>query len=677
MCGIFALINPPECRVDVPSCRQALKLLRHRGPDASGEWLSDAEDVFLGHCRLSIIDLSERAAQPMVSQSGNVLIYNGEIYNFKGIRADLESKGCRFKSDSDTEVLLQALDLWGIECLNKFEGMFAFVYWRPQSHEAFIARDFLGIKPLYFFVTPGGGLAISSEIKAFSGIQNFVYELDSDSLAEYLHFRNISGDGTLLHGIKQVKPGQAIHFKRASSTMHEIIYWDPVSEVSHANRTDSPITEIEFLHIFRDTIERHLIADVPVGTQFSGGIDSSLISLIAAKDLNSSLTGFHCHVKDASFDETPIAYEIARLAGIDIEIKSLSPEVFFSDLLEKLSWHNDEPLSHPNSMGIYLISEAARNRVKALLSGEAADELFGGYSRYPILKANNWLYRRPLLASFVRAGVDFGFNALNYLERWSQTFPIDHKHGPEIIGQGKSSFSTVKAALLTNQPKLAHLSRLMKYSNPEDQILSGTGFMAPSELEILLGDKDALEKSLRRRRSFLLTGNSLDIMTRCQVFDVQAYLPTLLMRQDKMSMAASIENRVPFATPEMLSIALRLPSRVRTGFISRKHFLKACLSRYLPKRLANRKKYGFGIPISSWLRTSGGIERLQWMIGSNSPLQGLMDMKRVRTHVENFQIGSNTAEALWTFLSLAIWLKVFFTEKHFGLSLMQKNHSEQ
>ncbi len=504
MCGIFALINPPGKKVDAGACREATNVLSHRGPDSSGELLCADGEVFLGHRRLSIIDPSPLGAQPMVGDQGQVLIYNGEIYNFISIKGELSGLGLHFKSTCDTEVLLKAMEQWGPACLSKLEGMFAFVLWDPDKEEALAVRDFFGIKPLYYWSSPEGGIAFSSEIKSFYKLPSFAPELNSEGLPEYLQFRGFCGNETLLRGVRQVAPGELIKVSRRGASVEKRVYWDPAKELPSRNLS---MDVEEFLDIFRGTVRRHLIADVPVGTQFSGGIDSSLISAIAVKDLGAPLTAFHCRVPDAAYDETPWAIEAAAFLGMPLRERVLPSELFFSDLLEKLTWHHDEPLMHPNSMGIYLVSEIAKDEVKVLLSGEAADELFCGYSRYPLTLILNALGKNPYC---------FGLGSVLFrsLGLRDRIFPS--------LGHGAGQLPEV-----------------------DEFIVGGTGFLRSEDLTDLLGDPEAYRKSLMSRRAVLESIRHQDPTVRCQLYDVKTYLPPLFMRQDKMSMAASIEKPSP------------------------------------------------------------------------------------------------------------------------------------
>lgn len=619
MCGIFAMLNQPDHRVDIFACRQATAMLGHRGPDASGEWLSDSGDVYLGHRRLSIIDLSNRSGQPMVGGSGAVLIYNGEVYNFCALRRELEALGCTFTSSGDTEVLLNALEVWGVQCLSRLEGMFAFVLWDPRKELAIAARDFFGIKPLYFTQTPDNGLLLASEIKSFYAIPEFSPRINEAALPEFLRFRSLCGGQSLLRGVRHLQPGHMLRFHQRSGTLTLESYWNPAKAISRNHASSAS----PFEPLFRDTIERHLLADVPVGIQFSGGVDSTLISAVAARELGVRFSGFHCRVEDQDLDEFPYANRLAQVLGIDLHVATLNEHTFFSDLLEKLTWHHDEPLTHPNSVGIYLVSRLARGNVTVLLSGEAADEFFAGYGRYPLLLLHN-LFHRPLCAA----------------ARHTWMVP-PFMHG----------YSRAGRLLQYMQRNGARTS--------EEQIVTGPDYMESTHLVQLLGDDRAPDKSVESRWQLLEPRDQVDVIARAQLFDVQAYLPPLLIRQDKMSMAASIENRVPFVTPSIFSAAMNLPWRNRTGLTSRKPYLKSLLSRYVPPRMVHRRKQGFGIPLAEWLRRGGGLERVKDLSAADSPLRHVLDGKKVSTLVEDFQGNPRHADMLWTLLSLRVWMDLF------------------
>ncbi len=611
MCGIFAQINIREKPVDLTNCRRATHVLAHRGPDSWGENYTDNRDVYFGHRRLAILDLSVSGNQPFSDAQGNLLIYNGELYNFQNIKKQLESTGIVFKSNCDTEVIFHALNTWGLNCIHKFEGMFALVYWDAVHKKALAIRDPLGIKPLYYWANPEG-IAISSELKSFYYLDEFQPEFNIKTLPEFLRFRSIIGRDTLLKNVYELGPGEYLIFNQNENAYKIEEYWRPESCLTPFSPSDSDSFSMKFNRI----VQQHLIADVPVGARFSGGLDSSLIACIMQKDLSTELMGFHCHVKNASYDETPFARQIAQHLGFQLVTETLDAETFFSDLIEKLTYHLDEPLTHPNSIGIFLISQKAKDLVKVLLSGEAADELFCGYSRYIVVNQ---------FSNLQRLGYSFCSKLLSML------YPGLGHHQPITLN---------------------------------DFILLSSAYLSDSDLNAFLSDNSAANAS-NRNRQVLLQGLSIeDNLTRCQVYDIKTYLPALFVRQDKMSMAASIENRVPFATPEMVAYALSLSNKQKVTLVARKRVLRETLKSYLPNNLISRKKWGFGIPLMAWFQTKQGKERIATLRDTSSKLSNYIDVIHYLMK-SNSPTTAYDANVIWTLLTLNIWFEIFLEKTKF------------
>lgn len=621
MCGIFGYFSPPGGQANARACAQATALMAHRGPDADGQWQSTDGAVFLGHRRLSIIDLSSAANQPMLSPSGKVLIYNGEIYNFRELRGELEALGMSFTTSSDTEVLLLALEQWGPETtLAKLRGMFSLVLWDPAQGRALLARDPFGIKPLYLWQGPHGELAAASEIKAFYALPDFTPELDTESLPEYLRFRSLSGNRTLLKDVSKLPPA-SYAWHRPGETLRPLKYWDLTQDLDPAlARSGLAENTNRFVELFRQTVQAHLISDVPVGTQFSGGVDSSLVSAVARQDLGAELAGFFCRVDDPACDETPYARAIATALGMRVHQDELTSGVLFSDLLDQLTWHQDEPLTHPNSVGIFLLSRLAKGQVKVLLSGETADEIFAGYDAH-----------RRLLAFARMAGVP---RALL---------------GPAQALCGLSS-RLRSVALLLEEYRGHDLEQL---TLTRRQHLDGPA------LEALLGP-DAAQASLAARRAELAPHAGADPLTRFQLYDLAVYLPPIMERQDKMSMAASIETRVPFADVQVGRFALSLPPEQRATVKRGKVVLKQALARYVPAGTVERRKAGFGIPLAAWLDSPGGRERRKALAGSRSSLAPYLDQAAIRPLLEGPRNAAQ-ADALWSLIALNTWGRLFLS----------------
>lgn len=621
MCGIFAFFSSPGGQADLPACGRATALLAHRGPDADGQWQSPDGTVFLGHRRLSIIDLSSAANQPMLSPGGRVLIYNGEIYNFRELRSELESLGRRFFTSSDTEVLLLALEQWGPEtALPKLRGMFSLVLWDPASGRALLARDPFGIKPLYLWQGPHGELAAASEIKAFYALPGFTPALDTEALPEYLRFRSLSGQRTLLAGVNKLPPA-SYAWHRLGEALRPVKYWNLTQDLDpELGRSGLAENTNRFVELFRQTVQAHLIADVPVGTQFSGGVDSSLVSAVARQDLGADLAGFFCRVDDPGCDESPYAQVIAAALGMTVHQDELNAGVLFSDLLDRLTWHQDEPLTHPNSMGIFLLSRLAKGQVKVLLSGETADEIFAGYDAH-----------RRLLAFARLAGVPRA-----------------------LLGPAQ--------ALCGLSPRLRSVALLLEEYRGQDLeqlTLTRRQHLDGSALEALLGP-GADHASLAARRAELAPHAKADPLTRFQLYDLAVYLPPIMERQDKMSMAASIETRVPFADVQVGRFALSLPPEQRATVKRGKVILKETLARYVPTDTVERRKAGFGIPLAAWLDSPGGRERRKALAGSGSSLAPYLDPAAVRPLLEGPPDAAR-ADALWSLIALNAWGRLFLS----------------
>jgi len=617
MCGIFARINPIGKPVELAECRRATHLMTHRGPDAYGEWVSAGGDLFLGFRRLAILDLSAAANQPMVGSRGQLLIFNGEIYNYRELRPQLESRGYRFRTSSDTEVLLHALEEWGEEALCKLEGMFGFLFWDARPGEAFIARDFLGIKPVYLWRPRGGGLCVASEMKAFYALSDFAPSVNESALPEYVRFRCLSGEGTLLDEVTQVLPGQWVRYTPATDELKRQVYWKTAPATATDDAGSNPLKHLR--EVFRATVERHLVADVPVGAQFSGGVDSSLSLAVAYRDLGRRMQGFHCSVEDREANELRYAQAVAECLSVQLHTISLDGSRFFSPLLERLTWHMDEPLGHPNAVGVHLVSALARPLVTVLISGEGADEVFAGYPRYSGLLRNEALRRRPAVAA------------------------LAHR----------------LPALDVRYYRALQASASWAACSTDEEIATRMQFVPPALLESLFGGRHVVEQSVTGRQELLRRLDAPDALTRCQMFDLATYLPPLLIRQDKMSMAASIENRVPFVTPRMVNLGLRLPQKWRATWRQQKVILKALFAQYCSRELVYRKKAGFAIPLARWLHTPAGQARLEFLRQAGCPVYDYVDRAAVHKLVRDFAGGEAHTELLWVLLSLGAWLDLF------------------
>jgi asparagine synthase (glutamine-hydrolysing) len=617
MCGIFARINPMGKPVDLGECRRATHLIAHRGPDAYGEWVSAGGDLFLGFRRLSILDLSAAANQPMGGSRGQLLVFNGEIYNYRELRPQLEARGYRFHTSSDTEVLLHALEEWGEEALDKLEGMFGFLFWDPRAGEALIARDFLGIKPVYLWRPREAGLCVASEMKAFYALSDFTPSVRASALPEYVRFRCLPGEGTLLKEVTQLSPGQWARYRPATDELKRQVYWKPAPTLGLEDAGPSPVKHLQ--EVFRATVEHHLVADVPVGAQFSGGVDSSLSLAVAYWDLGRPMQGFHCSVEGRKTNELRYARAVADSLAVQLHTINLDGARFFSPLLERLTWHMDEPLGHPNAVGVHLVSALARPLVTVLISGEGADEVFAGYPRYSALLRNEALRRRPVVGALAH-------------------------HLPPL---NVRYYRALRA------------SAAWARCSTSEEIATRMQFVPPALLERLFGTPRVVQQSVADRQELLRRLDAPDALTRCQMFDLVTYLPPLLIRQDKMSMAASIENRVPFVTPRMVNLGLSLPQHWRATWRQQKVILKRLFAEYCSRALVYRKKAGFAIPLTSWLRAPAGQARVESLRQRGCCIYDYLDRLAVEGLLPDVGGGEARTELIWGLLSLEVWLKLF------------------
>ena len=614
MCGILAVVNPPDRPVDQEACRRGTTLMSHRGPDAQGHWVHPRGHIYLGHRRLSILDLSSAANQPMSGPSGAVLVYNGEIYNFRQVRRDLETQGRSFTTTSDTEVLLAALETWGEEALERLRGMFSFVLWDPTRERLLMARDPLGIKPLYLWQGPEGTLAAASEIKAFYPLPGFQPRLNQEALPEYLRFRTLAGGRTLLEGVEKLLPGSLLEYHPAPGNLKRRRWWDPVKRrPAGPGRQDQAANRRELGRLLTSTVEAHLISDVPVGLQFSGGVDSSLVAALCLGELKADLAGFFCQVADPACDEWPVAGQVAQALGLRVHRAALDGGEFFTPLLHQLTWHQDEPITHPNSVGIFMLSRLAREKVTVLLSGEAADEIFAGYDRYRRLLAQARLGRLP--ASLLR--------------------------GLAALGR--------KRQIIT--PCLEH-----PYS---ELLIRANQFCDGPSVDRLLGRSGAGAQALEARREMLPPLAGLSPLDAAQLYDLATYLPAIMDRQDRMSMAVSVETRVPFADREVFHFALGLPPTQRATMRRGKVLLKDLLAGYLPPSLVERGKVGFGLPLAAWFKSPGGRRARDLLAQKDGPLAGELDGQVLARLARQEPDTPGRADLLWTLWALAAWAEIF------------------
>lgn len=555
MCGIAGIIDLTGRAADDERLRKMTGLLTHRGPDYSGTMLDG--EVGLGHTRLSIIDVSDQANQPMRTGDGRyAIVYNGELYNFRELRAELAAAGCAFRTTSDTEVMLQAYAHWGVRCLERTNGMFAFVIVDLRERRVFGARDRFGIKPLHYALAEGRFL-FASEVKAILAAYDRPPTVDTGRLLELLVYRELSRD-TLLREVRTLPPGHRFTLDLAHAGDLVVEQWFHPTELPDeattrqlgSARREERVDLVD--RTLRAAVERHLVSDVPVGTLCSGGLDSSLLTAMICR-ARPGTTVYHVDV--AGISERPWAEKVATILGIDLNCVRLERDNFLADYIDCV-YYNDFPLTHPNSVPIYHVSRLARqNGCKVLLTGEGADELFGGY---------HWRYRERYNYLRFRRFIAYAGKLANHVQH---------------LATGIWAWGFDPAFSFRSRARIAEVVHLAADRN----------------------QRQRLEAACRRAYGFLRDDRQEEV-NGAMLADYWDYIGGILHRQDRASMQASIESRVPFLDPEVARVAANLPLADKFSRTESKVLLKVVATRYLPHDVVYREKIGFGTPAADYVR---------------------------------------------------------------------------
>lgn len=611
MCGIVGLYNrDTACDSNVLAAMR--DLISHRGPDDGDSFLSGP--LGLGHRRLSIIDLAG-GHQPMLTADGRfAIVFNGEIYNYKELQNELRLAGVVFRTSSDTEVVLQLHAYLGDAAVSRLNGIFSYAIWDAHERRLLLARDRAGIKPLYL-CRSNRGIAFSSEIKSLFASGLVSPTLNEQHVGEYLIFRHVAGNQTLFKDVESLPPGHTMEI-RGGIPSAPIQYWSVGSHVpAFTGNYNDAVDALD--GALNKAVSRQLMSEVPLGTFCSGGIDSSLTTAIAsrhaAKQINTFSVGFH----EAAYDESEYARLAARSCGTRHHELKIS-EAEYAEMLPKLIWHHDVPLNFANSVHIYAVSKLARQHVTVVLTGEGADELFGGYPRYYIPRLLQAVHRIP---ETLRSPV---FSLLSKLP--------DHRFR-----------------------KLAHFAR----QSLRDVLLFNCTGTDPAVGRKLLG-RSPLDLTAREAFLRLANDHSADPVSALATLDFQTYLVSILERQDKMSMATSIEARVPFLDNEIIDLARSLPMPFKQTLRHRKRVLKDVALRYLPAEIVHRRKSGFGVPLQPWFSGKGPMARLLEDSLNDEAITSLLDETSLNNLLTEHRLGYNDhSEVLWSALNLRLWRRTF------------------
>jgi asparagine synthase (glutamine-hydrolysing) len=603
-------------------------VITHRGPDDAGLFVD--EHAALGHRRLSIVDLAA-GHQPLANERNDVwIVFNGEIYNHARVRPQLESAGHHYRTRSDTETIVHAYEQWGDACVERLRGMFAFAIWDAPRRRLLLARDRMGVKPLYW-ARAGNRLLFGSEIKAILASGLVRAEANDAALPELLGTRYLSGTETLFKGIHRLLPGHTLVFDDRGVTIQQ--YWDV--PVGRPNRDVAALTETQAVERFRELLEEavqiRLMADVPFGMFLSGGLDSSAIAALMARMIDRPLQTFSVAFKDRAFSELDYARQVSTAIKADAHEIVIDDTDFFT-ALPRLVWHEDEPIAHPSSVPLYFVSELASRHVKVVLTGEGSDELLAGYGKYPRALAN-WR------AGAAYAAVPDAFRG------W-----VTERVVPRLPGR---------------LARYARRSFLSMPRTPEAMFFDNFAAIGLSRQASLLAPGLASQATPDRaygpsRAYFDRPNGQSTTLDRLLYADLKTYLVELLMKQDQMSMAASIESRVPFLDHHLVEFAAALPARLKLRGFTTKWILREAVRGVVPPGILTRKKMGFPVPFGMWMRDRWqGVAR-DVLLDRRTRERGLIDATAVERLIDGHAARTQEGgDAIWSLLNLELWYRTF------------------
>jgi asparagine synthase (glutamine-hydrolysing) len=622
MCGIVGIINKNN-QVDARLLKEMADVISYRGPDEEGNYLD--KNIGLYHKRLSIIDLAT-GHQPMISNKF-VIVFNGEIYNYIELREDLKRKGHQFKTTSDTEVILKMYEEYGPECISKLNGMFSFLIYDKIREQVIAARDHFGIKPLYFFKNDQN-LLFASEIKAIIKHPEAKAELNDQALNDYLTFQFTIGGCTLFKNVQKLLPGHYMIID-VNTLEHSLVkYWTPNFSVDKFHTEEYFILELR--HLIEDTIRIQLRSDVALGTYLSGGLDSSLVTMIASKLIPNQI-----HTFSGAFNEGPEFNEMEYVQEVVASCNAKAFDVFptareFVEYLPKLIYHLDEPVAGPGLFPQYMVSKLASENVKVVLGGQGGDEIFGGYARYVIA------YLEQALKGAI-----------------SET----SEEGEHIV--------TLKSIL----PNLPYIKRYLPMLRT---FLSKETFEPMDKRYFFLIDRmegsseyftDEFNENYKREMIFsrfktlFNDPNTHSYFNKMTHFDMFGSLPALLQVEDRMSMAVSIESRVPLLDHRIVDLVATMPPSMKFKGAEMKYILKRAIGDYLPPKILNRKdKMGFPVPLHLWAQKEAKEFIAATLLSQKSKNRGIFDTTKAEKIITSQQPFSRQ---LWGMLSLELWFNNF------------------
>jgi asparagine synthase (glutamine-hydrolysing) len=628
MCGLAGIVAADRLQEDERARLDAMRdVIAHRGPDEAGTYCDG--QAGLVHRRLSIVDLAA-GRQPLSNEDGSIWVaFNGEIYNHQEIRATLEASGHKYRTRCDTETIVHAYEQWGDACVARFRGMFAFAVWDANRQRLLLARDRMGIKPLYW-TERHGRVIFGSEIKSILASGIVPAGANERAIPELLSTRYVSGSETLFKGIHRLLPGHLLTYEEGAAATRQ--WWDVPTGRSRPDI--EALSDDEAVAGFRerleDAVRTRLMSDVPLGVFLSGGLDSSAIAALMAGMIDRPLETFSVAFKQRAFSELDYARQVAtaiRATPHEVVID----EADFFGALPRLVWHEDEPIAHPSSVPLYFVSKLASERVKVVLTGEGSDELLAGYGKYPRALANwragaFWKLAPEPIRDFMAHTVVPRMPAR--VARYAKRSFLAMPRTPEAM-----FFDNFAAIGLRRQASLLD-PRLVSLATPDAYRASRAYFDVPN------GRSTTLDRLLYT--------------------DLKTYLVELLMKQDQMSMAASIESRVPFLDHHLVEFATALPPRMKLRGLTTKWILREAVKPLLPREILTRRKMGFPVPFSLWLRGRGAGLARDVLLDSGARQRGITDPAAISALIDEHASGTTDAgAALWSLLNLELWYRTF------------------
>ena len=629
MCGIAGILEFDRgARANAAALREMCRVITHRGPDDEGFYTDGAAGI--GMRRLSIVDV-KGGHQPLSNEDGTLwIVFNGEIYNHLALREQLIARGHRYVTNSDTETVIHLFEEYGADCVNHLRGMFAFAIWNRNTKTLFIARDRLGIKPLYYRLTPER-LLFGSEIKALLAHGGIRAEFNRSTLPEYLAFGYLSGEETFYAGIRKLMPGHSMTIgPEGKAEIHQ--YWDLDTSKAHESRDENYYVQ-SYRELLNGAVQSHLMSDVPLGVFLSGGVDSSAVAALMTKIRREPVETFSVGYTEQTYSELPFARTVSE------HIHSRHHEVLVSErdffgALPHLIWHEDEPIAWPSSISLYFVARLARERVTVVLTGEGADETLAGYTRYAFTLKNAALDRayRGVVPSFLRRGL-------------------------------RNSVATSTLLGATLRRKLEH-TFLAKDGDSWSSFYFDNFFSAFGEAEQsgLLTSEFVREAAPSEAYKHVLEyweHSAGEMLQRLIYTDIKTYLVELLMKQDNMSMAASIESRVPFLDHVLVEFASRIPREVQIHGLAGKRILKKAVEDLLPYEILYRPKLGFPTPWSGWLAGPRLEQIRELLLEPRSLDRGYFRREAIeQLFNEHRNKHRDNYDRIWRLLNLEVWHRV-------------------